>query len=94
VILAAVQANRDVLKDPPPSVFFVAFGESTLNFEIRAFVDSLSKRLRVQHEINNEVAHVMRENGVEIAYPQRDLNIRSAPGLANVVRFAGESPAN
>ena len=44
VILAAVRGNTDVLQDPGPSVFFVAFGESTLDFEIRAFVNSIDKR--------------------------------------------------
>jgi potassium-dependent mechanosensitive channel len=80
VILDAVRGNRDVLKDPAPSVFFVAFGDSTLDFEIRAFVDSIDKRLRVQHEINLEVARVLGENGIEIPFPQRDVHVRSAPG--------------
>ena len=91
VILAAVQGNRDVLEDPAPSVFFVAFGDSTLNFEIRVFVNSIDKRLRVQHEINNEVARVLRENGIEIPFPQRDLHIRSAPGLADGLRSGPRS---
>ena len=85
VILDAVRGNPDVLQDPRPSVFFVAFGESTLDFEIRAYVNSIDKRLRVQHEINSEVARVLRENGIEIAFPQRDLHIRSAPGLAGAL---------
>ena len=86
VVLDAVRANRDVLQDPAPSAFFVAFGDSTLDFEIRAFVDSIDKRLRVQHEINIELARVLRENGIEIPFPQRDLHIRSAPGLADTLR--------
>ena len=85
VVLDAVRANRDVLRDPAPSVFFVAFGDSTLDFEIRAFVDSIDKRLRVQHEINIELTRVLRENGIEIPFPQRDLHIRSAPGLAGTL---------
>ncbi len=85
VILAAVRGNPDVLQDPGPSVFFVAFGESTLDFEIRAYVNSIDKRLRVQHEINNEVARVLRESGIVIPFPQRDLHIRSAPGLAGAL---------
>jgi potassium efflux system protein len=79
-ILEVVRGNPDVLQDPAPSVFLVAFGESSLDFEIRAFVDSLDKRLRVQHEINREIARVLGEHGIEIPYPQRDLHIRSAPG--------------
>ena len=60
--------------------------ESTLDFEIRAFVNSIDKRLRVQHEINNEVARVLSENGIEMPFPQRDLHIRSAPGLVGALR--------
>ena len=84
VILEAVRGNRDVLEDPPPSVFFADFGDSSLDFEIRAFVDSFAKRLPVKHEINLAVERVLRENGIEIPFPQRDLHIRSAPGLAGV----------
>ena len=76
-ILEALAAHPDVLRKPPPSVLFVAFGDSALQFEIRAFVDSFGKRLRVQHEINVAVERVLRENGVEIPFPQRDLHIRS-----------------
>jgi potassium efflux system protein len=86
VLLDAVRGNRDVLPDPAPSVFFVAFGDSTLDFEIRAFVDSLDKRLRVQHEINIAMARALGQNGIEMPFPQRDLHIRSAPGLVGSVR--------
>ena len=85
VILDAVRGNRDVLQDPAPSVYLVAFGDSSLDFEIRAFVDSLNKRLRVQHEINVDVARVLSENGIEIPFPQRDLHVRSAPTLAGAL---------
>ena len=86
LILDVVRGNRDVLQDPSPSVYLVAFGDSTLDFEIRAFVDSLDKRLRVQHEINIEVGRLLRENDIEIPFPQRDLHIRSAPGLVGALR--------
>jgi potassium efflux system protein len=79
-ILEVVRGNPEVLQDPAPSVFLVAFGESSLDFEIRAFVGSLDKRLPVQHEINREIARVLGEHGIEIPYPQRDLHIHSAPG--------------
>jgi potassium efflux system protein len=64
IILDALRGNPDVVQDPAPSVYLVAFGV-TLDFEIRAFVDSLDKRMRVQHEINIEVARALRENGIE-----------------------------
>jgi potassium efflux system protein len=85
VLLEAVRRNPDVLQEPRPSVFFVDFGDSSLDFEIRAFVGSFDQRLRVRHELNVAVAHVLGEHGVQIPFPQRDLNIRSAAGLAGVL---------
>ncbi|HRQ95658.1 MAG TPA: mechanosensitive ion channel [Candidatus Accumulibacter phosphatis] len=83
IVLEVVQGNADVLPEPAPSVFLVAFGDSSLDFEIRAFVDALDKRLRVQHEINEGISRALQERGIEIPFPQRDLHIRSLPeGLA------------
>ncbi len=65
VILDAVQRNSDVLREPAPSVFFAGFGTSSLDFEIRAFVDSFEKRLRVQHEINLAVDGALRDKGIK-----------------------------
>ncbi len=78
-LLEAVRRNPDVLRKPPPSVFFVDFGDSSLDFEIRAFVGSFDQRLRVRHELNLAVAGVLAEHGIEIPFPQRALHIRSAP---------------
>ncbi len=83
VLLDAVRANPDVLADPAPSVYFLNFGDSSLDFEIRAYVDAFGKRLRVHHEINLEVVRVLAEIGVSIPFPQRDLHIRSAAGLVD-----------
>jgi potassium efflux system protein len=67
LVLGAVQSNPDVLPEPAPSVFFVGFGEDSLDFEIRAFVDSVEKRQRVQHEINLALEEALRKNGVKTA---------------------------
>jgi potassium efflux system protein len=85
LLLEAARSNPDVLSTPSPSVFFVGFGDSSLNFEIRAYVDSFDKRLRVRHEIYVGAGRALDENGIEIPFPQRDLHIRSAPGLADVL---------
>ncbi len=87
VILEVVHGNPDVLPDPAPSVFLVAFGDSSLDFEIRAFVDALDKRMRVQHEINQGISRALEERGIAIPFPQRDLHIRSLPeGLVAAAR--------
>jgi potassium efflux system protein len=80
VMYQAVRANPDVLVDPPYSVFFMGFGDSALNFEIRAYVDSIDKRLRVTHALNLAIERALREAGIGIPFPQREVILRAAPG--------------
>jgi small-conductance mechanosensitive channel len=70
-----------VLKDNdrvnPPSVLFRGFGDSSLNFELRAFISQVDKRLSTLSDLNFAIEKALRENGVEIPFPQRDLHLRS-----------------
>jgi potassium efflux system protein len=77
LLLEAVRRNDDVLGEPQPTVYFAGFGDSSLSFEVRFFVDAFDKRLRVQHEINSAIERALREHGIEIPFPQRDLHLRS-----------------
>jgi potassium-dependent mechanosensitive channel len=79
LLLGAVRLNPDVLGEPEPSVYFVGFGESALDFEVRVYVDAFGKRLRVQHEINLAVQRALAASGIEIPFPQRDLHLRTGP---------------
>ena len=81
VMLDAVMSIPEVLKEPSPSVYFLGFGESSLDFEIRAFVDSFDKRLSTLHAIHFRVEQALRANHIEIPFPQRDLHVRSVEGL-------------
>jgi potassium efflux system protein len=66
-----------VLDEPKPQVFFLGFGDSSLDFSLRAFSRQLADRLPLTSEIHREVLRALREHGIEIPFPQRDLHIRS-----------------
>jgi potassium efflux system protein len=68
-----------VLRDPPPQVLFLGFGDSSLSFELRVFVRSVNNMLPVKHELHMSIDKAFREAGIEIAFPQRDLHLRSLP---------------
>ncbi len=76
-ITDAVKSVPNVLDTPAPSVLFLGFGDSSLNFEVRAFVDDLGKRLTTLHELHVAINANFAEAGIEIPFPQRDLHIRS-----------------
>ncbi|MDJ0907377.1 MAG: mechanosensitive ion channel, partial [Woeseiaceae bacterium] len=66
-----------VLDEPAPRVFFLGFGDSSLNFKLHAFSRQLSDRLPLMHAIHEAILKALRENDIEIPFPQRDLHIRS-----------------
>ncbi len=66
-IVEEVGLLPDVLRDPPPAVFFTAFADKNLDFEIHAYVGSVNDRFRVQHEVNLAAERVLREQGGEIS---------------------------
>jgi potassium efflux system protein len=91
----AAYENRRVMDDPEPQVFFMAYGDSTLNFELRIFVDSLVDRLFATDEINCRVGELFAEHEVDIAFNQLDVWLHRANGEARRVHSeaaGGEIP--
>jgi potassium efflux system protein len=66
-----------VLDEPPSKVYFTGFGDSSLNFTLHAYLRKLSDRLPLVHEVHEAILRALRENGIQIPFPQRDVHIRS-----------------
>lgn len=76
VMMEVVKANPLALETPAPSVLFLGFGESSLDFEVRVFVAQPSHRLRVLHELHTAIYAALRAHKIEIPFPQRDLHLK------------------
>jgi len=76
-----VNSHPDVMGEPKPTVFFVGFGDSSLDFEIRVFVRERMLRMPLTHDLHMGLEKALTKAGIEIPFPQRDLHIRSAEGL-------------
>jgi small-conductance mechanosensitive channel len=72
------RAHPDVLTDPAPQVLFTGFGESSLDFELRAWTALFDNYVVTQSELGVAVAHALGEAGIEIPFPQRDLHLRTS----------------
>jgi potassium efflux system protein len=75
-----------VLDDPAPRVLFMGFGDSTLNFELRVYVGGVSDYLATIDSLNRAIDREFRKVGVEIAFPQRDIHVRSIRAALPVSR--------
>jgi len=71
------EADPRVLRDPAPTVLFKGFGDSSLEFELRVNYSGIENNLPLWHDINVAIDDRFREAGIEIAFPQRDLHLRS-----------------
>ena len=88
----AADENPRVMADPEPQVFFMSYGDSTLNFELRIFVNSLGDRLFATDEINCRVGELFTDDDVDIAFNQLDVWLHRADGKAKKVEGGPKAP--
>ncbi len=76
VLSEVAERHGLVAKVPKPQVFFTAFGESTLSFELRFWVDVLKDNpAQVSSDLRQMIATSFAEHRIVIAFPQRDLRL-------------------
>ncbi len=60
---------------PKPYVLFMAFGDSSLDFQLRCFIREVDDKLSVVSDLNFSIEHAFRDSGIEIPFPQRDVHL-------------------
>lgn len=93
-LLEIADRHDNIVSDPAPMALFMGFGDSTLNFELRCFLPNLSAFLGTRSELHMRITERFRELGIEIAFPQRDLHIRSADPIRQMLAERQERSEN
>ena len=70
IIREICQNHPNIMKEPPLSVVFDNFGESTLDITIRVFLASLEVRLDTLHDLHTQIYHRFTDAGIQFAFPQ------------------------
>ncbi|MET4102060.1 potassium efflux system protein [Roseovarius sp. MBR-78] len=97
ILREVAEAHPMVLMAPAPNVVFRGFGDSALDFEIRAILRDVNWVMTVHSDMNHEIARRFAEEAIEIPFPQQDVWFRNAmpaagrPGAAVVPEV--EAPA-
>lgn len=84
--------NDTVASDPSPTVAFMGFGDSSLQFELRVFVPDIESFIKVRHQLHMAIDREFRQAGIEIAFPQQDVHIRSIRAALPIVRQDNTKP--
>jgi len=76
LLLKVAAENQDVLKDPPPGIRLMEFGDNGLHIELRAWSTTLIHRKGVLiSKLNIAIYRIFAEHGIEIPYPRRDIHL-------------------
>ena len=85
VLLEIAENNEDVVNDgsaPKPVVLFLAFGDNSLNFELRCHLANIDRRMIVKSAMNFEIDRAFRNHKISMPFPQRDVYIKEFPSIA------------
>jgi small-conductance mechanosensitive channel len=67
-----------ILAEPEPEVYFLEFGESSLNFQLVVWCNEFGMILNTKDALNTEIAIRFSEEGIEIPFPQMDVHLKKS----------------
>jgi potassium-dependent mechanosensitive channel len=77
LLVSVASEHVGVMRSPEPTAFFLGFGDSALNFELRFWAARQEIWFQLKSDVSVDVAKALGEAGIEIPFPQRDLHVRS-----------------
>jgi small-conductance mechanosensitive channel len=75
-LLEAAEGIDNVLKDPPPKVQFLKFGDWSLDFRLLVWTNRPRLHPQIRSDINYRIEKLFREANIEIPFPQTELRLR------------------
>jgi len=75
VLEKVANAHHHVLPDPPPQGLFIGFGDSSINFELRAWTDQFDDWPLIRSELAVAVFDAVRAAGMTFPFPQREVRL-------------------
>jgi len=82
LLMEVTKSTPGVADDIEPTVLFVGFGASSLDFAIRAWTHEFSDWVRIRSDLTVRVHDAIVAAGIEIPFPQQDLHLRSVSAEA------------
>lgn len=84
VLEEVARSHTDICEQPFPRVRMRAFGESSLDFELLAWIQQPQDKGRISHELYMHVYDALNAANIEIPFPKRDLYIKEIPAFGGM----------
>ncbi len=83
LMIKAMEEQSRILKDPPPTCLLKEFGDNTVDFELRFWIKDADMGVgNIKSDVLLEIWGLLKEHGVNIAFPQRDLHVKTVSSQA------------
>ncbi|MBQ3059803.1 MAG: mechanosensitive ion channel [Desulfovibrio sp.] len=76
LMLGVAAAHDGVLKYPTPTVSFMAFGASSLDFTLRFWVRDYDEGTATASDLRMKLDRLFREHNIDVPFPQMDVHIK------------------
>ncbi len=80
LMLETAAGSSRVLKNPRPTCLSAGFGDSTVNLELRVWLNDPQNGISsLKSDLLWGIWGRFREHGIELPFPQRDVHLKSIP---------------
>jgi small-conductance mechanosensitive channel/CRP-like cAMP-binding protein len=73
-MISAARLCPHILESPPPSVFLMEFGDSSITYRLNMWIDDLAMLEKVREQVNTLIWYQFKRGGIEIPFPIRTLH--------------------
>ncbi|GEM_PF-164764 len=95
LLYQAVDDTPRILRNPKPRVNIMAFGDSSVDFEVRFWItDPEAGMANIRSDVYARIWQLFHENGIQIPFPQRDINLRASEQFDQLVAAIGQRLEN
>jgi small-conductance mechanosensitive channel len=90
VMEAVARAHPQVLKQPAPRGLFVGYGDSSINFELRAWTDQFASWYQIRSELAVSLYDAVHVAGMTFPFPQREVRLLHDPDAQSIAPPTGK----